>query len=142
MVAGLLGTTSGSTAYAENVGAISITGVASRRVVQTGACLMIGISLIGAAPLPLLHAALRCAVLCCDSCAWPARTFAGMPFMSPTPAPPLPCAPAGKFGAVFASIPQALAAGVFAVMFSLIAGVGEGRLLCGACTCALCPVRL
>lgn len=80
VVAGLLGTTSGSTAYAENVGAISITGVASRRVVQTGACLMIGISLIG------------------------------------------------KFGAVFASIPQALAAGVFAVMFSLIAGVGFANL--------------
>lgn len=34
VVAGLFGTTSGSTAYAENVGAIAITRVASRRVTQ------------------------------------------------------------------------------------------------------------
>ncbi|KAI7844268.1 hypothetical protein COHA_002066 [Chlorella ohadii] len=45
-IAGVWGTTSGSTAYAENVGAISITGVASRRVTQTGAAIMIGIGFI------------------------------------------------------------------------------------------------
>lgn len=62
---------------AENVGAIAITGVASRRVVQLGAGMMI-----------------------CIACL-------------------------GKFGALFASIPQALVAGLLVVLFSLIAGVGE-----------------
>lgn len=79
-VAGVLGTTTGSTAYAENVGAISVTGVASRRVTQVGAVFMIFVSLIG------------------------------------------------KFGALWASIPQALVAGMFCVMFALIAGVGLSNL--------------
>lgn len=52
---------------AENVGAISITGVASRRVTQTGALCMLLVGLIG------------------------------------------------KFGALFAAIPQALVAGMFTV---------------------------
>eukprot|EP00887_Chlorella_sp_A99_P004781 scaffold4.g4781.t1 len=47
LVSGLWGTGSGSTAYAENVGAIAVTGVASRRVIQAGACVMLLISLIG-----------------------------------------------------------------------------------------------
>ncbi|KAL4459050.1 hypothetical protein ABPG75_013915 [Micractinium tetrahymenae] len=99
VVSGLLGTTTGSTAYAENVGAISVTGVASRRVTMTGACFMLVFGLIG------------------------------------------------KFGALWASIPQAgtawllssppgrplrvvypLSAGLFVVMFSLIAGVGFSNL--------------
>lgn len=79
-IAGVFGTTSGSTAYAENVGAISITGVASRRVTQAGALIMILVSVVG------------------------------------------------KIGALFASIPQALVAGVFTVMFSIIAGVGFSNL--------------
>ena len=62
---------------AENVGAISITGVASRRVTQVGAAIMMLLGIIG------------------------------------------------KFGALFASIPQALVAGMFTIMFSLISGVGE-----------------
>ncbi|KAL4853742.1 Nucleobase-ascorbate transporter 1 [Chlorella vulgaris] len=65
VVAGLFGTTAGSTAYAENVGAIAITRVASRRVTQTGALIMILLGTIG------------------------------------------------KFGALFASIPQAMVAGMF-----------------------------
>ncbi|EFN51042.1 hypothetical protein CHLNCDRAFT_141545 [Chlorella variabilis] len=79
-ISGLFGTTSGSTAYAENVGSIAITGVASRRVTQTGAVVMIILGTIG------------------------------------------------KFGALFASIPQAMVAGMFTVMFSLIAGVGFSNL--------------
>jgi nucleobase transporter 1/2 len=81
-IAGVFGTTSGSTAYAENVGAISITGVASRHVTQTGALIMIIISVIS------------------------------------------------KIGALFASLPQAMIAGVFCVMFSIIAGI-SARWLAG-----------
>ncbi|KAL4431929.1 hypothetical protein ABPG77_000196 [Micractinium sp. CCAP 211/92] len=80
VVSGVLGTTSGSTAYAENVGAISVTGVASRRVTMTGAVFMLFFGLIG------------------------------------------------KFGALWASIPQALIGGLFTVMFALIAGVGFSNL--------------
>ncbi|GAB4815990.1 hypothetical protein N2152v2_003036 [Parachlorella kessleri] len=79
-ISGVLGTTTGSSAYAENVGAIGITGVGSRRVIQTGAGIIIVISVIG------------------------------------------------KFGALFASIPNAMVAGLFCVMFSLISGVGLSNL--------------
>ena len=37
----------GTTSYSENVGAIGLTGVGSRRVIQTAACFMIGLSVIG-----------------------------------------------------------------------------------------------
>ncbi|MDR1650060.1 MAG: purine/pyrimidine permease [Synergistaceae bacterium] len=43
---GLLGAV-GTTSYTENIGLISLTGVASRNVVRTGAVLLIGISLLG-----------------------------------------------------------------------------------------------
>ena len=45
--AGIMGTGNGSTSYTENVGAIGITGVASRYVVQIGAVVMILAGLIG-----------------------------------------------------------------------------------------------
>ena len=45
--AGLMGTGNGSTSYSENIGAIGITGVASRWVVQIGAILMIVVGFIG-----------------------------------------------------------------------------------------------
>lgn len=44
---GIWGTGNGSTTYAENIGAIGITGVGSRRVVQVGACFMILFGIIG-----------------------------------------------------------------------------------------------
>ena len=45
--AGIMGTGNGSTSYSENVGAIGITGVASRYVVQVGAIVMIVVGFIG-----------------------------------------------------------------------------------------------
>jgi len=45
--AGVMGTGNGSTSYTENIGAIGITGVASRYVVQVGAIVMIIVGLIG-----------------------------------------------------------------------------------------------
>lgn len=45
--AGIMGTGNGSTSYTENVGAIGITGVASRYVVQIGAVVMIFVGYIG-----------------------------------------------------------------------------------------------
>lgn len=45
--AGIMGTGNGSTSYTENVGAIGITGVASRYVVQIGAIVMILVAFIG-----------------------------------------------------------------------------------------------
>ena len=35
---------------------------------------------------------------------------------------------AGKFGAIFASLPQAMVSGLFCVMFGLIAAVGISQL--------------
>jgi len=45
--AGIMGTGNGSTSYTENVGAIGITGVASRYVVQIGAIVMIVVGYVG-----------------------------------------------------------------------------------------------
>jgi xanthine/uracil permease len=46
--AGIMGTGNGSTSYTENIGAIGITGVASRYVVQVGAVVMIIVGYVGA----------------------------------------------------------------------------------------------
>lgn len=46
-LAGVMGTGNGSTSYTENVGAIGITGVASRYVVQIGAIVMIIVGYLG-----------------------------------------------------------------------------------------------
>ncbi|KAG7372394.1 xanthine/uracil permease family protein [Nitzschia inconspicua] len=46
ILSGLIGTTNATTSYSENIGAISITGVGSRVVVQCGACIIIVVSLI------------------------------------------------------------------------------------------------
>ncbi len=48
MFAGIMGTGNGSTSYTENIGAIGITGVASRYVVQVGAVVMIVVGYVGA----------------------------------------------------------------------------------------------
>jgi xanthine/uracil permease len=46
--AGVMGTGNGSTSYTENIGAIGITGVASRYVVQVGSVVMIVVGYVGA----------------------------------------------------------------------------------------------
>jgi xanthine/uracil permease len=47
LFAGIMGTGNGSTSYSENVGAIGITGVASRYVVQVGAVVMLIVGYVG-----------------------------------------------------------------------------------------------
>ncbi|GAB7021231.1 solute carrier family 23 protein [Halostagnicola sp. A-GB9-2] len=47
IIAGIMGTGNGSTSYGENIGAIGITGVASRYVVQIGAVVMLVVGFIG-----------------------------------------------------------------------------------------------
>ncbi len=47
LIAGIFGTGNGTTSYSENIGAIGLTRVGSRRVVQMGALLMIGLGIIG-----------------------------------------------------------------------------------------------
>lgn len=47
LVAGIFGTANGTTSYSENIGAIGLTRVGSRRVVQVGAVLMIGFGALG-----------------------------------------------------------------------------------------------
>jgi len=47
LFAGIMGTGNGSTSYSENVGAIGITGVASRYVVQIGALVMLVVGYVG-----------------------------------------------------------------------------------------------
>jgi nucleobase transporter 1/2 len=46
-VAGIFGTGNGTTSYSENIGAIGLTRVGSRRVVQTGAVIMLLLAMIG-----------------------------------------------------------------------------------------------
>lgn len=46
LLAGLVGTANGTTSYSENIGALAVTGVGSRAVIQTGAVVMICVSLI------------------------------------------------------------------------------------------------
>lgn len=45
--AGLMGTGNGSTSYSENIGAIGLTGVASRHVIQVGALIMLVVGFVG-----------------------------------------------------------------------------------------------
>ena len=47
LIAGLIGTGNGTTSYSENIGAIGLTRVGSRRVVQVGAALMIVLGMVG-----------------------------------------------------------------------------------------------
>ncbi len=47
LIAGIFGTGNGTTSYSENIGAIGLTRVGSRRVVQIGALLMIGLAVFG-----------------------------------------------------------------------------------------------
>ncbi len=47
MLAGIFGTGNGTTSYSENIGAIGLTRVGSRRVVQAGAILMIVLAMFG-----------------------------------------------------------------------------------------------
>lgn len=47
MVAGLFGTGNGTTSYSENIGAIGLTRVGSRRVVQAGAVIMLILGVVG-----------------------------------------------------------------------------------------------
>jgi len=46
-IAGVFGTANGTTSYSENIGAIGLTRVGSRRVVQAGAWMMIGLATFG-----------------------------------------------------------------------------------------------
>ncbi len=47
LIAGIFGTGNGTTSYSENIGAIGLTRVGSRRVVQAGAAIMIVLGVIG-----------------------------------------------------------------------------------------------
>jgi nucleobase transporter 1/2 len=47
LIAGIFGTGNGTTSYSENIGAIGLTRVGSRRVVQIGAVLMLGLGVFG-----------------------------------------------------------------------------------------------
>lgn len=47
VLAGMFGTSNGTTSYSENIGAISVTKVGARRVIQAAGALMIVFSLIG-----------------------------------------------------------------------------------------------
>ena len=47
MMAGVFGTGNGTTSYSENIGAIGLTRVGSRRVVQVGAILMVVLAVFG-----------------------------------------------------------------------------------------------
>lgn len=47
LIAGIFGTGNGTTSYSENIGAIGLTRVGSRRVVQIGALLMLGLGVLG-----------------------------------------------------------------------------------------------
>jgi len=47
LIAGIFGTGNGTTSYSENIGAIGLTRVGSRRVVQAGAAIMVVLALLG-----------------------------------------------------------------------------------------------
>lgn len=80
LIAGIFGTGNGTTSYSENIGAIGLTRVASRRVVQVGAVMMLFLGVIG------------------------------------------------KFGGLFASLPDPIVGGMYCAMFGVIAAVGLSNL--------------
>lgn len=92
----------------ENIGAMQITGVGSKRVVQIGAVVAIIFGLIGK-PMPPLFTQTQ---LECLTCQWIACASTGCLIHV--------VACAGKIGGLFASMPQAMVSGLFCVMFALI----------------------
>ncbi|KAJ4842900.1 N-terminal acetyltransferase [Turnera subulata] len=97
---GLFGTGTGSTVSVENVGLLGLTRVGSRRVVQLSAGFMIFFSILGS-----------------YTKAWEIWEIIISP-VNPS------CVLAGKFGAVFASIPFTIFAALYCVLFGLVASVG------------------
>ncbi|XP_046843448.1 solute carrier family 23 member 1-like isoform X2 [Xenia sp. Carnegie-2017] len=80
MLAGAFGSGAGTTSYSENIGAIGITKVGSRRVIQYGGLFMLILAIFG------------------------------------------------KFGALFATIPEPIIGGVFIIMFGMVSAVGLSSL--------------
>ncbi|MCA9671795.1 MAG: purine/pyrimidine permease [Myxococcales bacterium] len=80
LVAGAFGTGNATTSYSENIGAIGLTRVGSRVVVQAGAILMLVLGAVG------------------------------------------------KFGALFATVPDPIVGGMYCAMFGMIAAVGLSNL--------------
>jgi len=80
VISGLWGTGAGTTSYSENIGAIAITGVGSRAVVQCGGVAMMVVSIVA------------------------------------------------KFGVLLATMPQAMASGLYCVVFGMIVAVGLSNL--------------
>lgn len=73
MLTGFVGTANGTTAYNENIGAMQITRVGSRRVVQCGSAIIIVVALIGGEESALMFEMCMVAPGCLH-----ADTFAGM----------------------------------------------------------------
>ncbi|XP_028392826.1 solute carrier family 23 member 1-like [Dendronephthya gigantea] len=80
VLAGAFGSGTGTTSYSENIGAIGITKVGSRRVIQFGGIFMVVLAVLG------------------------------------------------KFGALFATIPEPIIGGVFIIMFGMVTAVGLSNL--------------
>ncbi|AQL00307.1 Solute carrier family 23 member 2 [Zea mays] len=100
---GLFGTGTGSTVSVENVGLLGSTRIGSRRVIQISAGFMIFFSMLGEQNMSLLRAK------------GGGRLLTPLHFILSV---------AGKFGALFASIPFTIFAAVYCVLFGLVAAVG------------------
>ena len=100
---------------------MQITGVGSRRVIQIGAIIAIFFGLIGKHLWTVLVMGAFSPMGGCfrlPSAGWCERRLVGN---------------AGKIGGLFASMPQALVAGLFCVMFALIGELSETTLALSCC---------
>lgn len=92
---------------------MQITGVGSRRVIQVASVLIMVVAIIGR----VLHGHNCSTSVCIEEQALGHMTSSDDPAKFAS----YRCA-AGKFGGLFASMPQAMVSGLFAVMFGIIAG--------------------
>ncbi|KAM0871298.1 hypothetical protein ACQ4PT_039480 [Festuca glaucescens] len=97
---GLFGTVTGSTVSVENVGLLGSTRIGSRRMIQISAGFMIFFSILGSTFTNRCYINVICFLFCNFSVA------------------------AGRFGALFASIPFTMFAAIYCVMFGYVGAVG------------------
>ena len=108
IMSGLWGTGCGTTSYAENIGAIALTGVGSRAVVQCGAITMMILSVF--------------AKFGKERCSSFISFYTLIYTMSQTDAYPI------YIGVLLASMPHAMASGLYCVVFAMIVSVGLSNL--------------
>jgi hypothetical protein len=137
-LAGLWGTGAGATSLTENVHTIAVTKMGSRRAVEFGACVLIGVSVVGKILTTSLILNTESSSESLSSASSYFHRIAkvvfeleynmGQVLMYFFFEGPNDTTPAGKISGFIASIPQVVAAGLLVFMWTLLAALGLSNL--------------